>query len=122
MEKRLNIVQKRLLDIHIDAYPNVASSLLISGQNQSSDHFYIDNPNRSRTGTPLIRFLMSLSEARNFLVRNQKRPDEILVNSKTPENHRQYETLSETYEMFIDGRFDWSGFGETRQCLNNRHL
>lgn len=87
----------------IDAYPNVASSLLISDRNQSTEHFYIDNPNRSRTGTPLIRFLVSSNKTKQLLVRNRKRHDEILVNTSST-NHQQYETLSETYEIFIDNR------------------
>lgn len=91
------------LSRYIEAYPNIASSLFISGDNKLSEHFFVDNPRQSRTGSPLVRFLVSSKEPQQFSIRNKKRPNELLVNSNT-ENKQQFEALSEPYEIFIGER------------------
>lgn len=85
---------------YIEVHPNVASSLFVCDKDQLPLYSFVDNVSQSRAGNAIIRVLVATQHKRPLIVRNQKRPDEILVNTNTASG-RQFEIQSGSYEIVI---------------------
>lgn len=90
-DAKLNLTEKK------------ASSLFVTGSEQHENDYFIDDPNRSETGDPLIRFLSSTQRQtiRSLIVRNAEHLNEVLINSDTTYRNLT-KAVSGTYEIAID--------------------
>lgn len=80
--------------------PNQAISMFLEGENWSMIEPYIDNPDRSRSKNPSMRFLITSSSVQHLLIRNKDRHSYILLDSVT-NNRTMIEGVPGTYEILI---------------------
>lgn len=84
----------------IEIKPNQAISMFLEGEDWSIIEPYIDNPDRSRSKNPSMRFLITSSTKQHLLIRNQARHDYILLDSVT-NNRSMIEGVPGTYDILI---------------------
>lgn len=95
-----NIGCPKAFEKHVELIPNQAISLFLEGKSLSMIEPYIDNPDRSRSKNPTIRFLIASSKVQHLLIRNRARHAHILLNSTT-NDRALVEGVPGSYDILI---------------------